>query len=370
MNTKTIAIIAIAAVAMAGIAAFTILKVVPDSMPGHAATPVIEGPNEGSRIDPNEEVYGHIDGYKAGDRVVVWISGVNYAVPVDMDGSYWSWTHRSELTGQKTLNFAVVRNGDYGASTDVTYRFAVESGGVEKYDGPLVTDDWVAPARVVFQPVEKGIRAAVHVVKTVSHEARGWLGDYVFGQGQGDLDGNGVPDQWQGNPAGPSSIVSRVPYVNLILMAAIVVGVPAGILVWQRHRVASWIELRGVRRHERALLRLEARRNGDRGVIRGFTDRFFASKDAEVLAKAQAFAVREQTRLEALRIKGGLIKNQQENQAKLQSQVIGTKERLGREALQAKVTALKARESLGREALQAKLAALKTKADLMKSRGS
>jgi hypothetical protein len=200
---------------------------------------IVESPEPGSGVAAGHVIQGRST---SPGQVYLWVEGVNFAIPVQMHGDSWSYIYAGGILGHRALVLSVVNEGVWGQPTRVEYLFVAPEGvlPVDSGDGASrVTDSWPTPLRVVFRPVEQVLQAAVAIVT-------GGAGS-VAGRGSGDLDGNGIPDRWQGGPVAPNhGFVGRVPYLNVGLVVLGVVAIVGGVYVARSTQLNALI----VRRQE------------------------------------------------------------------------------------------------------------------------
>lgn len=247
---------AVAGLWAAGVVSFPRVEAALGLGDGPTGSVAVLEPDDGEALAAGDEIHG-----EASDEgvVYVWADGVNFAVPVTMDGLEWSYTYSGGLSGENRLWFSLVTPAGWGEAVSVVYSFEDAGAGGEEPSSTSFSDSLPAPLRVVFRPVERGIEAAAAFVE----RAVGGVVGGASGDGSGDLDANGVPDQWQGSPLSPaSSVVGRVPYVNLGLVLFVLVGIPALVYLVRGRQINAYLSdrLDVARDRTRAKAELEKQR--------------------------------------------------------------------------------------------------------------
>jgi hypothetical protein len=197
---------------------------------------LVESPASGALLRPGDTVEGTATGPGV---VYVWVQGVNFALPVPTEAGAWRYEYAGGLTGERTLAFALVHDGHWGTATTVRYAFdAPEPGPPTGF-------------RRLFAPFLDAVESAVTV---------------LTGRGSGDLDQNGVSDQWQGSLGAPTGgALARIPYVNASTLTLGAFGLAlVGAYAWRTKEIHAFLLRRAEQRRRAKADRLSARRERER----------------------------------------------------------------------------------------------------------
>lgn len=201
----------------------------------------VDEPKEGRQVMEGDVFRGHVEGASRGE-VVLWLEGVNVKVSTKVVDSQFNFEWPGTVEGTKTLVFVHYLDGKYGIKNEYTYGF--EEPVIDE-ETELVSDDWPVVGPVAGW-IERGIRDGVGLLIEAGAEV-------IVGESNGDLDDNGVNDQWEGPVVSPDTpIAGKIPYLRLALVLLVFLVLPVALIAWRWQSISNFfLERRRIKKEER-----------------------------------------------------------------------------------------------------------------------